>query len=96
MSRAQPHDSCPIWRTPEAVHIDVRGLQPPEPMVAILWMLDFGEVGSVVIAHLDREPIFLYPELDERGWCYKIVPPPLRGEAGCEDEVMLRIVRCRT
>jgi hypothetical protein len=27
-----------------------------------------GEVDSVAIARLDRERIFLYPELDERGW----------------------------
>jgi len=91
MKRAQPHDSYPIWRTPEAVHIDVRGLQPPEPMVAILRMLDFGEAGSVVIAHLDREPIFLYPELDDRGWSYEIMPPGVG--AGNVNEVILRLVR---
>ena len=25
-------------------------------------------------ARLDREPIFLYLELDDRGWSYEIVP----------------------
>ena len=80
------------WRTSDAVHIDVRGLQPPGPMVAILRLIDGGTAGGVVIAHLDREPIFLYPELDDRGWRHEIVPgpPPL---AGGNMEVVLRMTR---
>ena len=35
-------------------------------MVAILGMIDRGEAGAVLIVHLDREPVFLYPELDGR------------------------------
>jgi hypothetical protein len=60
-----------IWRTTDAVHVDVRGLQPPGPMVAILRLIDSGTAGTVLIAHLDREPVFLYPELDDRGWRYE-------------------------
>jgi hypothetical protein len=53
------------WRDEEGFHVDVRGLAPPEPMVTILTLLDaLGEL----IAHLDRDPVFLYPELAERGW----------------------------
>jgi hypothetical protein len=61
-------------------------------MVAILGMIDRGEAGPVLIAHLDREPIFLYPELDDRGWAHEIMPPSC-GAAGCEHEVTLRLVR---
>jgi hypothetical protein len=43
-------------------------------MVAILRLIDGGSAGAVVIAHLDREPIFLYPELEDRGWHHEIVP----------------------
>ena len=48
-----------MWRTADAVHIDLRGLEPPEPMVAILQTIDGGEVDTALVAHLDREPIFL-------------------------------------
>ena len=72
--------------------LDLRGLDPPEPMVAILGLIDSGEAGPVLIAHLDREPIFLYPELDDRGWAHEVLPSAC-GEANCEHEVRLRIVR---
>jgi hypothetical protein len=81
-----------IWRTPDAVHIDVRGLQPPGPMVAILRLIDGDMAGAVIIAHLDREPIFLYPELDDRGWRHEIVPCPPEN-AGGDQEVILRMTR---
>ena len=37
-------------------------LEPPEAMVAILQTIDGGEVNTAPVAHLGREPIFLYPE----------------------------------
>jgi hypothetical protein len=89
---SQPAKEERVWRTADAVHIDVRGLAPPEPMIAILQMLDSGEVDTALVAHLDREPIFLYPELDERGWAHELVPSSC-GSADCEDGVMLRLVR---
>jgi hypothetical protein len=81
-----------MWRTPEAVHIDVRGLDPPEPMVEILRLIDGGAIEDVLVAHLDREPIFLYPELDDRGWSHEVVEASC-GEPGCGDGVRVRIVR---
>lgn len=80
-----------IWHSADGAHIDVRGLAPPEPMVEILKLLDRGDIASL-IAHLDREPIFLYPELDERGWSYEILPSECGGTA-CEHEVRLQLVR---
>lgn len=62
-------------------------------MRAILRMIDLGDVGTVMFAHLDREPIFLYPELDERGWSHEMLQP---GEAGSDDGVVLRLVCRRT
>lgn len=92
MPCTQPADNARIWRTADAIHIDLRGLEPPEPMVAILQTLESGEVDTALIAYLDREPIFLYPELDDRGWSHEITKSS-RGGANCEDGVMLRIVR---
>jgi hypothetical protein len=80
-----------IWRNADGVHIDVRGLNPPEPMIAILQLLDASETATV-IAHLDREPIFLYPELDERGWGYEMLPSQC-GDESCDHDIRLRLVR---
>jgi hypothetical protein len=89
---AQPTENWRLRYTPDAVHLDLRGLEPPEPMVAILKLIDGGEAGPVLVAHLDREPIFLYPELDDRGWAHEILPPEC-GDADCEHAVRLRLVR---
>jgi hypothetical protein len=88
---AEAAENSRTWRTAEGLHIDVSGLDPPEPMVAILSLIDGGEVEEALIAHLDREPIFLYPELDDRGWSYELVPSC--GDSGCPGEVKLRMVR---
>ena len=74
------------WREDDGVHIDVRGLEPPQPMMAILKLLEEPETGEVVIVHHEREPLFLYPELAERGWDHAIIP-------GAEGEVRLRLTR---
>jgi hypothetical protein len=81
-----------VWRTPEAVHIDVRGLDPPEPMVEILRLIDQGAIEDVLVAYLDREPIFLYPELDDRGWDHEVMEHSCAG-SDCSDGVRVRITR---
>ena len=53
---------------PTPLLIDVRGLEPPHPMVRILELL--GRLVSrqrLVVIH-ERRPIFLYPQLEERGF----------------------------
>jgi len=88
----RPAEKPRTWRTADAIHIDLRGLEPPEPMVAILQAIDGGEVDTALIAHLDREPIFLYPELDDRGWSHELIQCP-DGSTDCEDGVMIRLLR---
>ena len=56
------------WRETGEAHIDVRGLGPPQPLVAILRLLGTVEDDTRVIAHLDRDPLMLYPELAQIGW----------------------------
>jgi hypothetical protein len=77
-----------LWHGPGGLHVDVRGLQPPEPMVAILAAIEGSERDGPVIVHHFREPIYLYPELAERGWRHQIVP----GDPG---EVRLILTRDR-
>lgn len=75
-----------IWSEAETWHIDVRGLEPPEPMRAIISLIETPAVKGPVIVHHEREPVYLYPELAERGWRWTRI----EGEAG---EVRLRLER---
>jgi hypothetical protein len=71
-----PMSTPPSPSTPPATlgadgcwHIDVRGLPPPQPLVAILRQVDrHGHDGRALVVHHDRDPALLYPELAERGW----------------------------
>jgi hypothetical protein len=92
MHCAGSDDGERTWRTPEGVHLDLRGLEPPEPMVAVLRAIDSGDAESVIIGHFDREPIFLYPELADRGWTYEVEPASCGGP-DCGDTVKVRLVR---
>jgi hypothetical protein len=66
-----------LWREADGAHIDVRGLTPPNPMVAILRLLEQPTCGDVVIVHHEREPVFLFPELAQRGWSHQPIPAEL-------------------
>lgn len=83
------------WFTPDGLHLDVRGLDPPGPMVAILRLIDSGEAGNAMTVHLDREPIFLYPELEDRGWSHQLLPGAW-DDAACARGVNVRLVRTAT
>lgn len=68
---AQPRDR-PVsaesddWPEP-SIEIDNRDLDPPEPMVRTLEVLEKLMPGEALAAILPREPIFLLKELDSRG-----------------------------
>ena len=62
-------------RTGAPAALDVRGLEPPYPLVHILEALDeVGEGGELVVLH-ERRPVFLYPQLDERGFVHETDEP---------------------
>ena len=52
---------------PPAQLLDVTGLEPPEPMTRILAAVEAARPGEVIFALLDREPLFLLPQLKARG-----------------------------
>ena len=56
------------WHEDDGAHIDVRGLPPPQPLVAILRLVQRCSAATPVIVHHDRDPQLLYPELAEIGW----------------------------
>ncbi len=66
--------------------IDVRGLEPPEPMVRTLESLESLPAGAVLIQLNDRVPQFLLPILAERGFRHEV-------EHTTDDGVRVRISR---
>lgn len=57
------------------VVLDVRGLEPPHPMVRVLQAAERLPLGSVLEVRHERRPIFLYPQLDERGFDHETDEP---------------------
>jgi uncharacterized protein (DUF2249 family) len=55
--------------------LDVRGLEPPQPMVAVLERLETLAPGETLTVIHDRRPTFLYPQLDERGFTHATDEP---------------------
>jgi uncharacterized protein (DUF2249 family) len=76
----QPADSgsaalrdAPLDDLPEdAVVLDVRGLEPPEPMVRTLAALETLPAGATLVQINARVPQFLIPMLEERGFQYEV------------------------
>lgn len=52
--------------------IDVRGMEMPQPMFAILDAIDGLEAGKALFVQHKRVPVFLLPELEERGIEYAL------------------------
>lgn len=83
----QQESQAHIWQEADGVlHIDVRGLPPPQPMMRVLHLLGQLRDDAVLVVHLERDPVWLYPELLQLGWWAEAVD----GAAG---EVRLRIAR---
>ncbi len=61
--------SSPFAAWPEpVVELDNRDLEPPEPMVRILAAAEKLDPGETLTALLSREPVFLIPQLEKRGF----------------------------
>ena len=77
------------WTAADGIHVDVRGLAPPEPYLAIVRLLEsIGDATTPVIVHHERDPVMLYGELAERGWTVERVD----ADPG---EVRLKLERAR-
>jgi len=55
------------WPEP-TIKVDGRDLSPPEPMVRILAAAEQLGPGETLLALLRREPVFLFPQLEKRGF----------------------------
>lgn len=56
----------------DVVILDVRGLDPPEPMVRTLTALESLPPGATLVQINVRVPRFLLPQLEERGFSYEV------------------------
>lgn len=72
------------WRDTDGIHIEVRGLAPPAPLVAIIKLVESVLDATPVIVHHDRDPVPLYAELAQRGW----IAQRIEGDTG---EIRLRL-----
>ena len=73
------YDDWRVWFFPEprrsdpsTVVLDVRALEPPEPMVRTLAALEGLPPGGTLVQVNVRVPQFLLPLLEERGYTYEI------------------------
>lgn len=76
------------WSDADGIHIDVRGLAPPGPLVAIVDLIASIADATPVIVHHDRDPVMLYGELAEHGWTAERID-------AAPGEVRLRLERAR-
>ncbi len=53
---------------PKTIEIDVRGLEPPEPMVKIIELLPQVGKNTTLLVHHHREPLMLYDKLEHLGF----------------------------
>jgi uncharacterized protein (DUF2249 family) len=54
----------------ESIKVDVRGLEPPQPMMRVLERLDALRPGERLEVLHDRRPLFLYPQLEAQGFAH--------------------------
>lgn len=54
----------------------MRGLEPPQPMMKILEAVAELPAGASLAARTDRQPLLLYPQLEERGFAYETTQQP--------------------
>ena len=68
LGASAPVPAAPVSTRADAATLDVRGLEPPLPMVHVLERLDALAPGDALTVLHERRPLFLYPQLDARGF----------------------------
>jgi len=72
-ARPGREEAAPPGGIPRVAHVlDVRGMLPPEPLERTLAALGTLAAGDALVQINERVPVFLLPELDERGYSYLI------------------------
>ena len=68
-------DDWSTWFYPDLVVLDVRGLEPPEPMARVLKAVDRLAPGQRLEVRHGRRPMLLYPLLDNSGFAHETDEP---------------------
>ncbi len=58
--------------SPDPVQLDLRDLEPPQPMVKILAALESMEPGGRLLALLPRKPVYFLPHIEEANHSYTL------------------------
>ena len=64
-----------IGAVTEPATLDVRGLEPPQPMVRVLERIETLGAADTLEVLLERHPRFLYPQLEQRGFEHETDEP---------------------
>jgi uncharacterized protein (DUF2249 family) len=62
--------------TDKRIHLDVCGLQPPEPLERVLEALSTLQRDQTLCVLIDREPIPLFRILEKNGFAYDMQTRP--------------------
>ncbi|MCC6929068.1 MAG: DUF2249 domain-containing protein [Gemmatimonadaceae bacterium] len=65
-------DDWRVWFYPDVAVLDVRDMEPPEPMAHTLAALEALPDGRALVQVNVRVPQFLLPKLGERGFTYEV------------------------
>lgn len=68
----EPQDAARIDADPGVIVLDVRGLDPPEPMVRTLAALEELPADGTLVQVNERVPQFLIPRLEELGFAHTV------------------------
>jgi uncharacterized protein (DUF2249 family) len=72
-----PFVDTAMTQAPEPTRlVDARGLEPPQPLVAVLEALARLGGGEAMRARTDRRPLHLYPLLEQRGFTGETAQEP--------------------
>ena len=61
-------DDGDMARASDVPFIDTTGMEPPQPFVTIMAWIDANPGAPKVIVRLERNPVYLFPELVEINW----------------------------
>lgn len=67
--------AAPPSATAGSSTLDVRGLEPPQPMVLVLERLESLAAGETLEVLHERRPLFLYPQIEARGFIHQTDEP---------------------
>jgi uncharacterized protein (DUF2249 family) len=65
-------DDWRVWFYPDVLVLDVRDMEPPEPLAHTLAALETLADGRTLVQVNVRVPQFLLPKLEERGFAFEI------------------------